>query len=50
MANTTTQVTPDKQEIKRAEETWANFMRISKVSTIATCGVLALLWLIFIAF
>lgn len=44
-----TPVKPSPAEIKRAQSTWDNFMQISKVSTYATCGILVLLWVFFIA-
>ncbi len=47
-----TQHTPVKvsaTQVKRAQTMWDNFVSASKLSTYGTCGVLLVLWLIFIA-
>lgn len=48
MAGAPNNVKPDPKEIKRAEEYWDKFVAYSKWGIYATCGLVALLGLIFI--
>lgn len=42
------EVKVDAKAVKNAEATWSNFIAASKVSAYITCGILLLLWLVFI--
>jgi len=39
----------DAKALEDAQNTWTNFMAVSKVSLYAACAILVLLWLFFIA-
>ena len=48
MADTQT-AQPSEQAVKQAQDVWAGFVNLSKISIYAVSAILVLLWLIFIA-